>query len=49
MFSAHFPPVGTRWPQSVLFKSGSWGLPWWLSGKNPPANAEDPGSILDPG
>ena len=25
------------------------GLPWWLSGKNPPASAGDTGSILDPG
>ena len=25
------------------------GVPWWLNGKNPPADAGDTGSIPDPG
>ena len=33
----------------MCFKYSSPGLPWWLRGENPPANAGNMGLISDPG
>ena len=34
---------------SCIDQKSYWGLPWWLSSKDPPANAGDMGSIPDSG
>ena len=44
----HRPSKGCKHLLYLTFCAGSEyrGLPWWLSGKNPPTNAGDKGSIL---
>ena len=42
-------PLLGIYPEKTIIQKGTYGLPWWRSVENPPANAEDTGLSPGPG